>query len=843
MAEYYARPQENGERFQSLHEHITHVANYARELAEPCGLGNAAYLAGLVHDMGKYSDDFQEYILSVGEALKKGQPLKRSRVDHGVYGGKFIYQLAGEWEGEEGPAFEMARDSLCMAACYHHGGLNNFVPFPRESDYYLKKRLVKLPDLKKSDDCQEIFNRFYTDVCSYDRLLELFGLSVQEFQIFSEHFKDFEDQTTLVQAESLENFAWQMVVRFIYSVLVDADRWDAYCYQLGRDLPLSNTLNDKVDSYLRRLYDQLDQFDRQEMENKSEEKIKNLRQEVSESCSQAARRPTGLYSLTVPTGGGKTLSSLRFALEHVQASRGTPAAKERIIYVLPYTTIIEQNAADVREILGCDMDEVLEIHSQLVFDEKSKNKGDGSSLIEEYQYKLLAERYNSPIIFMTQVSFLETLIKGRAQNERKFHRLANSVIIMDEAQTIPLNSTDMANASLDVLTRCFNSTVVMCTATKPALEDVDVPLLYSPEGEIIPDVKGLNKALKRMEIQDKREEAGHEIDQGASWLLEVGQGLSSILVVMNTKSGVKKLVEALEDLDSPYEIYYLTTYLCAAHRKEKIQEIREKLDQKEPIIVVSTSLIECGVDLSFEMVVRNLAGFPSIVQSCGRGNRHGERELGFGYIVDWDEKTGGIENFAFQYNASKELLRRFKKKPEKYDSDLLSERSLNKYYKNYFSESYIRNYMAYPVKIEGQDYHLYKLLDGEDMTLQENQERENDFLCSCPFQTVNDHYQVIDSKTVALLVPYKEGKELQGKLLSLYQKEWEEKRKILNSIQSYTVNVFADGGYSGVLKKLNQAGGLMEVEGLENIYLVKDGFYSDQYGVLEEGTQSFLLMD
>ena len=308
-----------------------------------------------------------------------------------------------------------------------------------------------------------------------------------------------------------------------------------------------------------------------------------MRYIISEDCVRASTRNTGIYTLSGPTGSGKTLASTRFALRHIKHHAGQETEKHRIIYVAPYTTIIEQNAAVIREALACDDSELLEHHSAVTFTEKAAENED--------KYKLLTERWNCPIIFMTQVQFFNALYAGGTQSVRRLHALTNSVIIFDEAQTIPLHLIYLANAAFNSLAEQWNSTILLCTATQPRLDTLKAPLFLDTDAEIIREPSKLFKSFERMSIIDKMKPGGYSFTELADFVQTIASDHPSILIVMNTKNGVKRLFDEISALKCEHEIVYLTTYLCAAHRRHIISELKAKLEAGKKVIIVSTNLV------------------------------------------------------------------------------------------------------------------------------------------------------------------------------------------------------------------------------------------------------------
>ncbi len=621
-----------------------------------------------------------------------------------------------------------------------------------------------------------------------------------------------------------------MIIKYIYSCLIDADRLDAYNFGAENTLQAEVSILPRLPSYIENLDKRLGSFSQIVPKEASAKKIASLRTHISDECANSAQRETGIYDLTVPTGGGKTLASLRYALEHIKYHQGKKSEKKQIFFILPYTTIIEQNAEEIRNTLMGGTSDILEHHSNVSFqDDDSEN---------ENQYKLLTERWDVPIVITTQVQFLTTLFSARSGDLRKLHTLANSVIILDEAQTIPLNCTYITNAALDTLATCLNSTIVMCTATQSSMNELKVPLLQASPSALVEGADTLAEKFRRVEVHDARAEAGDTVEQFTSWLTRLTAESKSILVIFNTKSGVKKIYEALQQENLPHKLYYLTTYLCPSHRRILFKKIKAQLELGEKIIVVSTNLIECGVDLSFDTVVRNLAGIPAIIQSSGRANRHGLKALSYSYIVDVKEHLRSLSELKIAQNKTENLLQSFSVVPEKFNNNLISQKAVDYYFQAYFAEKNIESKMGYPIKIpfRNMPVNAYDLL-SENSTEMRNKASSNSQYFSFPLKFVGDNFQVIEQNTTSILVQYDEdARKIQADLLS-GDLDLRGKYYTLRHAQPYVVNVFDQD-----IKKLMSQGDLLQIDGVKGYYLLRDGAYSETFGVAEEGQMSSVML-
>lgn len=553
---------------QLLVDHLRSVAEVARDLASPFGGGNLAFLAGLWHDVGKADPKWQERLIE----CEKGKH-KRVGIDHKCAGVLLAEKVGGFAEWAAG---------LLIHA--HHGGLQH--PHKDFRPWLNEKR--KLPGPQKA---LETLRAGIPDLLEHDAL----PLP-----------RDFDDKRDI-----------EFFLRLVYSALVDADSLDTEAHDLG-DTPAERgstaTLADLWTRYKAFLARQASVAD---------SPVNRVRREVHNACLRAASRQRGVFRLTVPTGGGKTRSALAFAIRH-----GIEHDLRRIIVAVPFTTITEQTAHVYRSIFEngySDTDPiVLEHHS-------AATEGFGKAQDEEDNFtpgavwqRLAADNWDAPVVVTTTVQLFESLFSNRRSKTRKLHNLAGSVIILDEAQALPPGLLSPILDVLDQLTQNYGASVVLSTATQPAFECIgefrDVPAC-----EIVSesDYRRHFNELRRVDFQ-WRTDALHEWSEIAGWM----RGERSALAVVNTKCHA---MELLDELDDPYALH-LSTRLCGAHRRDVIQEIKKRLESGEPCRVVSTQVVEAGVDLDFATVFRAEAPLDAIIQAAGRCNREGRLE-GRGRVV------------------------------------------------------------------------------------------------------------------------------------------------------------------------------------------------------------------
>lgn len=798
----------DGER-QYLHEHLESVADKSSKFASKIYLKKHGELIGILHDLGKYSEEFQNYIKSAGDMINPdeddyidAQGMK-GRIDHSTAGAQLIYNKLQSKGNEARLAAQIL--SLCISS--HHSGLIDCLN-PDCKDVF-STRMIKTTGKTHIDEViqkiDETVRERSEGLLSSSDIITMLIKSLKKI-----HDPDEKSQITTL-------FKQGLLLRFLFSCLIDADRLDTADFEKPHLANLRN--NGKYRSWnelIIRLESKLETFEQRN-------KIDLIRREISDKCREFAEKPRGLYLLTVPTGGGKTLASLRFALCHAKKHN-----LDRIIYVIPYTTIIDQNAGDVRKFLedrdtdGTYLDRVvLEHHSNLTPDE------------ETWQQKTLAQDWDAPVVFTTSVQVLEALFGSGTRGARRMHQLAHSVIIFDEVQTIPVRCVHMFNNAVNFLVRNCGSTVVLCTATQPLLDNVDKKqgtLTLSTEREIMPDVEWLFAELKRVEIMDKRKVEGWSSNEIAELAVNEVYDAGSTLVIVNTRRAAQELFEKCRQ-KTQVEIYHLSTNMCPIHRMDILARIRSCLDIKNPIPVlcISTQLIEAGVDVDFGSVIRSVAGLDSIAQAAGRCNRNGIRPTGRVFIINPDfEKLDKLNDIKIGKEKAERLLDEYKSDPVSFDHNILGPKALERYFQYYFYER--ASEMKYPIEKTsdlGRDDNLLSLLSTNSTTV-DDYKRINH---SAPqiyfrqsFMTAAKIFQAIDSSTRGIIVPYKDGKRVINDLCSI--NDVEKQYRLLRDAQRYSVNVFPNEW-----EKLEDESAIYEVQKGAGVYYLVEQYYSSDFGL------------
>lgn len=551
----------DGDRIQTLSSHLQGVADLAFQFGAPIGIGQEAQIMGKGHDIGKETTDFQDYILGK----------RKRRVDHSTAGAKYL------WEHKKEYGLLAVLGAFCIAG--HHCGLMNLgTKFDEAGDGTLWGRMKKLiPHLQNE--------------------IDLIG-------------EDAIDLTNLKKYGG-KPIDIMLLTRMLYSCLVDADFLDTENFMTPDrvkrgEFPSLDVLHERFEKALK---------ERGYRTPKNE--LNQKRYEILSCCERKGQGPAGLYSLTVPTGGGKTISSMAFALQQAVTHH-----KVRIIYVIPYLSIIDQTAHIFKDFFGKEA--VLESHSQINYESNEENLPKEKALLAE-KMKLATENWDAPIIITTNEQFWESLYGNRVSKCRKLHNIANSVIIFDEAQMLPVDFLRPCLYALQDLVQYYGCTAVLCSATQPALDGY---LTVKPN-EIMENIPELYNFFSRVSFKVDRLK---DYDEIAAALNELQQ----VLCVASTKREAEEIFQRVNKEDS----YYLSTNLCPAHRKKVIAEIKERLQKGLPCRVVSTSIISVGVDIDFPTVYLEYTGLDALIQGAGRCNREGKqnRENSIAHVF-WTEKS------------------------------------------------------------------------------------------------------------------------------------------------------------------------------------------------------------
>ncbi|NTV32370.1 MAG: CRISPR-associated endonuclease Cas3'' [Deltaproteobacteria bacterium] len=814
-----------GDRSQPLLEHLSNVAELSRSYASKIGLPLHGELIGLLHDFGKYSTEFQNYLKSATGLLNSDEDAEfidakglKGKVDHSSAGAQFIWKELSS----NGPLASVLAQVISICIASHHSGLIDCLQNGRNSpveDTFSKR-------ISKSDQLTHLAESLaMVDPNILVRAKELFT-NTELLESFDSVVKDIVRRSPIQKDRSFvaQNHLG-FLIRFLFSCLIDADRTDSahfacntgscYAFQTPVDWTL---LIDRMEMHLLQ-FEQRTTIDR-------------IRKEISDSCKAVAEREKGIFTLTVPTGGGKTLAGLRFALHH--ASRHN---FDRIISFIPFTSIIDQNAEVARQILECEgispNSVVLEHHSNLTPE------------LQTWRNKLYSENWDAPVIYTTLVQFLDALFGHGTRGARRMHQLGNAVLIFDEIQTLPVNCIHLFNNAVNFLVEQCGSTVILCTATQPLLQKVDSNLgaiRLAQCNEIMQDVPRLFDALKRVDILNQRKPSGWSQDDIASLAQEEAFGSGSCLVVANTKKTAQNLYRICAKT-FPGRLYHLSTSMCPAHRKGTLQEIRNSLEGEGPTICVSTQLIEAGVDIDFGSVIRLQAGLDSIAQSAGRCNRHGKMPRpGRVHIVNLrDENLDMLPDIRIGRDKADRVLDDFDNDPKRFRYNCIGPEAMTWYYENYFFSR--ADEMVYPVPSStlGHADTLLGLLSLNSIAVQDFirvKNRQPDIYFRQSFMTAGRIFKAIDTPARGVIVPYrKEGLDIVGRLCEMTGESID--FTLLRKAQQYSVNVFPQ-----FLEKLVKAETVQETQiGSGILFLADPRYYSSHFGLSEKPEEKMEVWD
>ena len=701
---YYAHWSEDG-RKQTVLAHLLCTARLCAQFAEKFGEKALGYWAGLLHDIGKFTQAFQKRLFYGGK-----------KVDHAT---------AGAWESKA-----YLPISLCIMG--HHSGL---------------------PDLGgRTDKGKPTY----------------FGRMNKAKSGQLEPYDAWKEEVELPQAPKMEpktELELDFLIRMLYSCLTDADFLDTEAFMSNGQVERGggeaiSVLADKLDRYTAGWFPPSNELNTQ--------RCAILRRWMEQG--EDTRQMPGLYTLTVPTGGGKTVASLAFALHHAKTH-----GLERVIYVIPYTSIIEQTADQFRKILGAE--NVLEHHSGVTYETQDE------ATPETQRMARATENWDMPVVVTTAVQFFESIYSNRSSQCRKLHNLAKSVIIFDEAQMLPIPYLRPCVSAIAQLIGHFHATAVLCTATQPALNPLFAAFLPGHTAtELCPEGTCDETIFRRVTFQT-------EIEKEMSWeaVAEALTQLPQVLCIVNTRKSAKRLYDLLGDQE---DTFHLSTLMTPTHRRAVLETVRGRLKGRLPCRVVSTSLIEAGVDVDFPAVFREVAGLDSILQAAGRCNRERKRAAQDSVVTVFRSETAIPQQFHINAIVGQEVM----SNPE---VDISSQEAITKY----FTE-------------------LLDLERGQDsksvLTLIEEG--------PLAFQTIAEQFKLIENDSKTIYIPLREGKALVQRLQA-----GERSRTLFRKLGQYGVSI-----YETEFKALAGAGDILPVDsgkGEDLWVLANTSLYDERTGL------------
>lgn len=778
--EFYAHidKNENSIRRQTVAEHCRNTAKYASDCLKPIGLESVGYLCGLIHDLGKVSRRFSQYLTEETET--------RGSVIHSFQGCRMLLEHFHHSKATE--YSDITSELIAYAVGAHHG-------------------LFDCIDLDGNSGLQ---HRMTDEDTSYRETVENFTAQCADWPEIEARFRGANAALEPIYQRlngsgngDEKLFYIGLLERMILSAVIEGDRRDTAEFMDHITFPdRPKEMRPFWRKYLVYMEDRLKEFD-------CTDEISRARQSISDQCRAFANEPGGIYQLSVPTGSGKTLSSLRFALAHAEKW-----GKQRIIFTAPLLTILDQNAKEIRKYIGDDS-VILEHHSNVV---RSENTGDQLDPKE-----LLEENWGAPVVITSMVQLLNTMFSGRTGCIRRFQALCDSVIIIDEVQAVPNYMLSLFNLAVNFLSRFCRVTFVLCSATQPCFDRAEHPLDNGGGRVMVPYQSELWQTFRRTRMVDAGKLGLEEIP---GFLMEKLDDVRNLLVVCNTKKQAAYLYRRMNN--GTAKCFHLSAGMCMTHRKKVLEQVECALEESKKggpkVILVSTQVIEAGVDISFECAVRLLAGLDNAVQTAGRCNRSGEcGKIMTVYLIHCeDESLGSLREIQDAQTAAVALLEAYRRTPEKYHDDLASDAAVRDYYLALYRDM---NY-GYQDFTVGKDT-LFSLLSGNTQYLALSGQDGSRFFLKQAFRTAGRLFQVFDEDTQDVVVPYGEGKKLIFELSGMGDyPSVEELRKWAERAKAYTVAL-----YQGDINKI----GREELYMRHGITVLTDGFYDENTGVTPEG--------
>lgn len=824
--------QKNSNKRQKLIDHLVNTAEGSKKIGDKIGFANTAYIVGLLHDIGKISKEFQEKILSNSSR----------HVDHSTLGGYIILNLSNDILNnlEDGQDNIFTNSGIDVLEVYDYTNILIYTIMSHHGQY------DQVRDSKKKGYVYTSFERIdkVADEDLYKKVISLFlGNRIDLADIFTKGFIEYvgvikklmelsKDKETY-DCEAL-GFYKGLVIRTLVSILKSADIKDTInSYETIIEEENIKELSKIIKEFERKVNEKYESF------GIPNTPINKVRHRISNDILKRSKiDKNGIYKLNLPTGAGKTLLSLRYGINQLNYQN-----KDRFFYVTSFLSVLEQNAKEMKEVLG-NNDYILEHHSNVLDKDlvKSDDYGDG---FESIRKDYLLDNWSSPIIMTTMVQFFNTIFKGKSANLTRFKSLINSVIIIDECQSIPTEYLYMTNLSLNFLKVVFNANIVLSTATQPTNSEKILrhKLSYGDmdnrNDEIIKLAKDELACFKRVNLKlYKNISEEYTLDDIKELLLE-NQDKSS-LIILNTKKVVKELYDILSYYYQEDDLYYLTTNLTAFDRIKKIKEIKDRLNRNEKICLVSTQLIEAGVDVDFELVIRSISGIDSIVQAMGRCNREGKRETCDTYVINLDsnqEKTSILKGIDERKEATRYVLRNIS---HKVDLDKIVKGYFKKLYANLDINDFSTTLQLLANNINARDLYLksQKNLSCEtDSGFIFEFEKNSVLNIFQSFKTAYNEFDFIKNNQNTAVIEYEASKEIINEIRDL---EIEFKRsydlKLLMKIKSLCKRLSIHS-VSINNKDLDKVTSILE--GM--LYIVDSTYYNPKFGIDFDAENIFLL--
>lgn len=758
---------------QSVQEHCRNTAELC---AEYCSIFEAeciGRLAGALHDAGKLCTDFDKYI-------KGDSHFSRGEIDHCYAGAKYIMEKAQ-------PEHSGVARFIARVIISHHG-LHDWI----------------------DENCKDYFNIRISKDENYEQIKANIPLIINDnefdglLQKADVEYKAIRQKIKQISKTKTESaFYLGMFERLIESALIDADRTDTASFMNDTKFSEYAEFSELWQSMKYNMNKKLAVFaDRTDV-------ISMQRKSISDRCAEFAKNDVRICRLIVPTGGGKTLSSLRFAIEYCLEHD-----MEKIIYTAPFMSILEQNSIEIKAVAG--KENFIEHHSNALAEKADKAE-------ELADYELHTERWDKPVIATTMVQFLNTLFLGKTSSVRRFHRLAKSVIIIDEVQSLPLKCVNMFDLAMNFLAYICGATVVLCTATQPSTDEVKHPMKIDKNASMTGDFNEDFEVFKRTEIIPKIDAYGYSYEEAADFCIDKFTESGDLLVIVNTKSSALKMYDLIRKrCGNNADVVHLSTNMCPQHRRDKIDAIRNLLNDKNPVICITTQLIEAGVDISFRCVVRSLAGLDSAVQAAGRCNRHGENgEICPVYMIKLkEENLVDLKCISTAQKITQGIM------DNRNNIDFSSPDVISDYFRKLYETE--KDKLSYSVP---EKETLVNFLSMNTKCYESSPKTSSPFE-SQAFKTAGKLFKVIDENTRDVIVPYNEEAE---KIIRELENSHEDISLLLRQAQKYMVSV-----YSGKERRLYKNHAIRDLSC--GAAVLNRENYNDEVGIDIDGAEMELLV-
>lgn len=810
--ELYGRYLKVNEKKQLLSDHINGVYSRVDRYSENTDFNNLIKTIALAHDAGKASNAWQSYLMT-----------GKNRVPHSNMGIYLVDKLIEglKVDSKYGRSIKFfLRDIIGYVIGAHHG---LFDTVDNNGNYLLDEKVksIKMQDVNNClDRYKDIIDNNQLNIHIKNASKEMENLIIKLESLNNELKNKYKGKDG-PKIELNYSFFLGVIVRMLLSMQIDGDWSDAanfeFDYENKFEVHLENFSWDKLievyEDYIKQNFT-------------STTPINLIRTKISDECKKNSEYKSGIYKLYVPTGGGKTIAAFRFALHHAKKH-----SKERVFYIAPYNSILEQNAKVYRNIFKVKEEYILEHHSNVMHSDFDTEDPDG-------RYKYLTEKWSSPIILTSMVQLLNAFFSADKKSIRRLHRLKNSVVIIDEMQALPFKVVSIFNTFINAMSKLFGTTFILCTATQPPYERImgklessrlTADIYFEDEIDLVSNYENYLE-FNRVIIKDKTKLKPYSIDEIENLIIDESIETNSIMLIANTRRAVDIIFNRIKNTEElkDYEIIMLSNNMCAAHRMNTINKVREKLNNNEKIVLVSTNLIEAGVDLSMSKVIRSLTGLDSIAQAAGRCNRNGEMEKGEVIIINIDsdiENTTQMKELREAQETTRAILEDFKGDTLKYDNNLLSKKAIEFYFKELYKK--LSNTTHYLLDDNNTIYDLIGKGSKKIKLVQYNKRKLRPLNQS--FLTAGMQFRAIDDLAKDVIVPYGEGLDICNKILSKSTSIYEFK-SLLNKLQHYTVSV-----YSNVLEELLKNNALVYVEEFD-IYLANENYYDNDRGLVLDGT-------